>query len=108
MVNGLPTISPRRRNHGLRSATVAALLRNPRWLGADVELGQGKKIPEVCKLLGITQQTYYRWRQKYGSMQPEMTKEFKALQKENARLKRLVADQALDNAILKEAAKGNY
>ena len=62
----------------------------------------------VCKLLGITQQTYYRWRQKYGSMQPEMTKEFKALQKENARLKRLVADQALDNAILKEAAKGNY
>ena len=70
--------------------------------------GKGKKVPEVCKLLGITQQTYYRWRQKYGSMQPEMTKEFKALQKENARLKRLVADQALDNAILKEAAKGNY
>ena len=75
---------------------------------ADVEFGKGKKVPEVCKLLGITQQTYYRWRQKYGSMQPEMTKEFKALQKENARLKRLVADQALDNAILKEAAKGNY
>ena len=75
---------------------------------ADVELGQGKKIPEVCKLLGITQQTYYRWRQKYGSMQPEMSKELKALQKENARLKRLVADQALDNAILREATKGNF
>jgi putative transposase len=75
---------------------------------ADVELGKGKKIPEVCKLLGITQQTYYRWRQKYGSMQPEMSKELKALQKENARLKRLVADQALDNAILKESAKGNF
>ena len=75
---------------------------------SDVELGQGKQIPAVCKLLGITQQTYYRWRQKYGSMQPEMTKEFKTLQKENARLKRLVADQALDNAILKEAAKGSY
>jgi putative transposase len=75
---------------------------------ADVELGRGKKVPEVCKLLGITQQTYYRWRQKYGSMQPEMSKELKALQKENAQLKKLVADQALDNAILKEAAKGNF
>ena len=75
---------------------------------ADVELGKGKKIPDVCKLLGITQQTYYRWRQKYGSMQPEMSKELRALQKENARLKKLVADQALDNAILREAAKGNF
>ncbi len=75
---------------------------------ADIELGQGKKIPEVCKLLGITQQTYYRWRQKYGSMQPEMSKELKSLQKENARLKKLVADQALDMSILKEAAKGNF
>ncbi len=75
---------------------------------ADVELGSGKKVPEVCRLLGITSQTYYRWRQKYGDMQPEMAKELKALQKENARLKRLVADQALDNSILKEAAKGNF
>ncbi len=75
---------------------------------ADVELGKGKKTPEVCRLLGITVQTYYRWRQKYGGMQPEMAKELKTLQKENARLKRLVADQALDNAILKEAAKGNF
>lgn len=75
---------------------------------ADVELGKGKKVPEVCKLLGITQQTYYRWRQKYGGMAPEMSKELRALQKENARLKKLVADQALDNAILKEAAKGNF
>ena len=75
---------------------------------ADIELGQGKKIPEVCKLLGITSQTYYRWRQKYGSMQPEMSKELKSLQKENARLKKLVADQALDMSILKEAAKGNF
>jgi putative transposase len=75
---------------------------------ADVELGKGKKVPEVCKKLGITQQTYYRWRQKYGGMAPETTKELKALQKENAQLKKLVADQALDNAILKEAAKGNF
>jgi putative transposase len=75
---------------------------------ADVELGKGQKVPEVCKLLEITEQTYYRWRQKYGSMAPEMSKELKALQKENARLKKLVANQALDMEILKEAAKGNW
>ena len=75
---------------------------------ADVELGKGKKVPEVCKQLGITAQTYYRWRQKYGGMQPAMVKQFKALEKENARLKKLVADQALDMEILKEAAKGNW
>ena len=75
---------------------------------ADVELGKGKKVPEVCKLLDITEQTYYRWRQKYGGMQPDMVKELKALQKENARLKRMVANQALDMEILKEAAKGNW
>ena len=75
---------------------------------ADVELGKGKKVPEISKLLGISTQTYYRWRQKYGGMAPEMAKELKALQKENAQLKKLVADQALDNAILKEAAKGNF
>ncbi len=75
---------------------------------ADVEIGKGKKVPDVCKLLGIAEQTYYRWRQKYGGMAPEMAKELKALQKENTQLKKLVADQALDNAILKEAAKGNF
>ena len=72
---------------------------------ADVELGKGKKVPEVCKLIEITEQTYYRWRQKYGGMQPDMMKELKALQKENARLKRMVANQALDMESLKEAAK---
>ena len=75
---------------------------------ADVQLGKGKKVPEVCKTLAITEQTYYRWRQKYGGMAPEMAKELKALQKENARLKKMVADQALDMEILKEAAKGNW
>ncbi len=75
---------------------------------ADVELGKGKKVPEICKLLEITDQTYYRWRQKYGGMQPEMAKELKGLQKENSRLKKLVAEQALDMEILKEAAKGNW
>mgnify|MGYP001815569151 CR=1 FL=1 len=79
----------------------------PKLRQADVELGKGKKVPEICKILGITEQTYYRWRQKYGGMQPEMIRELKALQKENARLKKLVAEQALDMEILKEAARGN-
>ena len=68
---------------------------------ADVELGKGKKVPEVCRELEVSKQTYYRWRQKYGGMQPEMVKQFKALQKENFRLKKLVADQALDMEIIK-------
>ena len=80
----------------------------PKLRRADVALGKGQKVPEVCKLLGITEQTYYRWRQKYGGMQPEMAKQLKALEKQNARLKKLVADQALDMEILKEAAKGNW
>ena len=75
---------------------------------ADVELGKGLNVPEVCKQLGISEQTYYRWRQKYGGMQPVMVKQLKSLEKENSRLKKLVADQALDMEILKEAAKGNW
>jgi putative transposase len=80
----------------------------PMLRSADVDLGKGLKVPEVCKKLGITVQTYYRWRQKYGGMAPEMAKELKSIQKENARLKKLVAEQALDMEILKEAAKGNW
>jgi len=75
---------------------------------ADVELGKGRTVPEACKILEITEQTYYRWRQKYGGMAPSMAKELKALQQENARLKKLVANQALDMEILREAAKGNW
>jgi putative transposase len=74
---------------------------------ADVDLGKGLKVPEVCKQLGISQQTYYRWRTKYGGMDPQMAKQLKALEKENTQLKKLVADQALDMAILKEAARPN-
>ena len=74
----------------------------------DVLLDTGTKVPEVCKQLEITEQTYYRWRQKVGGMQPEMAKELKTLQNENARLKKMVAEQALDMEILKEAAKGNW
>ena len=74
---------------------------------ADVELGKGTKVPGVCRQLGISEQTYYRWRQKYGGMAPEMAKQLRALQNENTQLKRLVADQALDMSILREAARGN-
>lgn len=74
---------------------------------ADIELGKGLRVPEVCKQLGISEQTYYRWRTKYGGMDPQMAKQLKELEKENARLKRLVADQALDMLILKEAARPN-
>ena len=74
---------------------------------ADVEPGKGLRMPEVCKQLGIREQTCYRWRQKYGGMAPELARQMKALEKENARLKRLVADQAPDIQILKEAARPN-
>ena len=75
---------------------------------ADVLIGQGKAVPEVCREIEISQQTYYRWRQKYGGMSPDMIKEFRELQKENARLRRVVSDQALDIVILKETAKLVY
>ena len=75
---------------------------------ADVALGQGQKVPEVCKTLVITEQTYYRWRQKYGGMAPNMVKQLRALEKEKSRLKKLVAEQTLDLEILKEAAKENW
>ena len=74
---------------------------------ADVLIGQGKTVAEVCREIEISQQTYYRWRQKYGGMSPEMIKELKGLQKENARLRRIIADQALDMAILKEVNSKN-
>jgi putative transposase len=74
---------------------------------ADVALGKGLRVPEVCKQLAVSEQTYYRWRQKYGGMSPQLARQLRALEKENARLKRLVADQALDIQILKEAARPN-
>ena len=75
---------------------------------ADVELARGSKVAAVCKLLGITDATYFRWRKEYGGMKVDQAKRLKALEQENARLKRLLADAELDKAILKEAAKGNF
>ena len=75
---------------------------------AEVELAQGKTTGEVCKKLGITEQTYYRWRKEYGGLRVDRAKRLKELEKEKARLKKLVTDQALDNAILKEVSSGNF
>ena len=75
---------------------------------ADVLIGQGKSVPEVCREIEVSQQTYYRWRQKYGGMSPDMIKQLRLVQKENKRLRRAVLDQALDITILKEAAAGNF
>lgn len=75
---------------------------------ADVLLGQGKTVAEVIRQLGVNKITYYRWRREYGGMKVEQAKRLKDLEKENARLKKLVADLSLDNSILKEAAEGNW
>jgi transposase-like protein len=75
---------------------------------AEVELSKGATVPEACKKIGVTDQTYYRWRAEYGGLRLGQAKRLKALETENTRLKKLVADQALDNAILKEAASGNF
>jgi putative transposase len=74
---------------------------------AEVLLGQGSTVGEVGRKLGVTEQTYYRWRREYGGMRVEQVRRLKELEKENGRLKRLVADLTLDNAILKEATRGN-
>ena len=75
---------------------------------AEVELGRGLRTPEMCKKLGISEQTYYRWRKEYGGLRLDQAKRLKELERENGRLKKLVADQALDNMILKEVASGNF
>ncbi len=74
----------------------------------EVLLSEGTKMPQVCRKLGVTEQTYYRWRKEYGGVRTEQVKRLKELEKENARLKKLVADLSLDNAILKEAAYPNF
>ena len=75
---------------------------------AEVELSRGLRAPQVCKKLGVSEQTYDRWRKEYGGLRLDQAKRLKTLEQENARLKRLVADQALDNLILKEVASGTF
>ena len=75
---------------------------------AEVELAKGQTTAEVVRKLEIAEQTYYRWRKEYGGLRVQQAKRLKELEKENSRLKKLVADQALDNAILKEVASGKF
>jgi putative transposase len=74
---------------------------------AEVLLSRGQAIAEVCRELDVSENTYYRWRKEYGGLDVDQARRLKQLEKENARLKKLVADQALDISILKEAARGN-
>ena len=75
---------------------------------AQAKLTDGQSVEDVCRQLGISDATYYYWRKQYGNMKLDEVKQFKELQKENSRLKKLVADQALDIDILKETLRGNY
>jgi transposase-like protein len=75
---------------------------------AERMLGEGRTIPEAAKELGISEQTYHRWRNQYGGMKANDAKRLKELERENAQLKRIVADQALNIDALKEIAKGNW
>ena len=75
---------------------------------ADRMLGEGKSIPEIARALEISENTYHRWQRQFGGMKADDAKRLKELERENARLKRIVADQVLENQALKEVAKGNW
>ena len=75
---------------------------------AEILLAKGTKMPQVSRKLGITEQTYYRWRKEYGGVRTDQVKRLKEVEKQNVRLKKIVADLTLDNAILKEAAYPNF
>ncbi len=75
---------------------------------AEVALSKGQTVLQACRTLGVTEQTYYRWRQEYGGLKVDQAKRLKDLERENTRLKRAVADLTLDKLILKEAAEGNF
>ena len=80
----------------------------PKLREVEVELGRGKTVAEAAKKIGVTEQTYYRWKKKFGGLRIDQAKRLKELEKENSRLKRLLADAELDKAILREAASGNF
>ena len=75
---------------------------------ADVLLAQGQTVGEVCRRIGVSEQSYYRWRKEYGGLKVDQARRLKDLEQENARLKRAVADLTLDKLILKDAAEGNF
>jgi len=75
---------------------------------AEVLLAQGKTVGEICRRIGVSEQSYYRWRREYGGLKVDQARRLKELEAENSRLKRAVADLTLDKLILKEAAEGNW
>jgi transposase-like protein len=75
---------------------------------AEILLSQGEAVATVSKKIGVSAHTYYRWRKEYGGMRIDQARRLKELEQENSRLKKLVADLSLDNAILKEASRGNF
>ena len=74
----------------------------------EVALAQGRKVVEAVRQIGVTEQTYYRWRKEYGGLSVNQARRLKRLEQENTRLRRAVADLTLDNQILKETAEGNF
>ena len=86
--------------------TAEEIIRHLRTI--EIEMGKGLAVVEACRKLGITEQTYYRWKKEYGGLRVDQAKRLKGLEQENARLKRLVADLSLDNSILKEVAAENF
>ncbi len=91
---------------GRKSYTVEQIISKLRQ--AESQFAKGSKTPQVCRKLGIYEQTYYRWRKQYGGMQVSQARRLKELERENTRLKKLLAEAMLDNAILKEASSGNF
>lgn len=75
---------------------------------AEVLVAQGQTVGEICRRIGVSEQSYYRWRREYGGLKVDQARRLKELEQENARLKRVVADLTLDKLILKEAAEGNW
>jgi transposase-like protein len=75
---------------------------------AEVLLAQGKTVGEICRQIGVSEQSYYRWRREYGGLRVDQARRLKELEQENTRLKRAVAELTLDKLILKEAAEGNW
>ena len=92
---------PKRKHH--TPEQIIHLLRQ-----AEVELAGGQPVAQVCRKLGVTEQTYYRWRKEYGGVRTDQAKRLKDLERENQQLKRLLAEAELDKAILREAASGNF
>ena len=90
---------------GMRRRTVEEIITKLRE--AEVGLAQGETVGQVCRQLGVSEQTFYRWRREYGGLRMDQAKRLKQLETENTRLRRAVSDLTLDNQILKEVARGN-